>query len=167
MINQGGTDACPSSPLEPRITAAPPARNSYQGNGVVLSRTGTALARIPNPAEIIFTQENWYSWQVAYNRPAQISTAPPLFRWWHLVDCRAQFAGAPKVMGDCVEQYNSRHFSGGNLSFVDGHAKFRRPDSMRSGEFGLSPDEPYRLDLTQAYCTAAGACGGTDYSPAF
>jgi prepilin-type processing-associated H-X9-DG protein len=31
------------------------------------------------------------------------------------------------------------HFDGGNLVFADGHAKFRKGSSMRSGDFGLVP----------------------------
>jgi hypothetical protein len=38
---------------------------------------------------------------------------------------------------------------------------------MRSGEFGLTPDEPYRADQVQAFCNAAGTCAGSIYSPAF
>jgi prepilin-type N-terminal cleavage/methylation domain-containing protein/prepilin-type processing-associated H-X9-DG protein len=159
--------ACPSAQLEPRVTAVTSALNSYQGNAVVLSRTGTPLSRIPAPAEIVFTQENYFSWLVAWNRPAQVVLNPPQFRWWHLVDCRAQFSGPPQVRPGCGEQYNSRHFEGGNIVFVDGHAKLRKYYTLRSGEFGLSPDEPYRNDLTQCFCTAAGACGGTLYTAAF
>jgi prepilin-type N-terminal cleavage/methylation domain-containing protein/prepilin-type processing-associated H-X9-DG protein len=165
---------CPSSVISPSSNTATqgPNLNSYQGNGVVLSRLGTGLARIPAPADIVFTQENHYSWTVCYNRPTQVNAAtatPQQYRWWHLVDCRATFASAPRIpeMPACGQQYNSKHFDGGNLLFVDGHAKFRKYRSMRSGEFGLTPDEPVRLDQSQSFCNAAGTCGGTIYTPAF
>ena len=133
---------------------------------MVISRTGTALARIPNPAEIVFCQENFSAWMEAVNRPGQVNLNPPRFQWWHLVDCRPQFQGAPLLMPGCVEQYNSRHSEGGNIVFADGHARFRKFRSMRSGDFGLIPDEPYLVDLKQSYCTS-GACGGTMYLAAF
>ncbi len=163
---------CPSSFISPsntiNATTAQWPKNSYQGNGVLLNSTGTTLAAIPNSAEIVFTQENFYSWLVAYNRPVQTATGPVRYQYWHLVDCRPIFsAPPPTTLAGCGEQYNSRHLSGGNLAFVDGHAKWRKTTNMRSGDFGLLPDEPYRADLTQAYCNSGGACGGTYYTRAF
>ena len=158
---------CPSASLAPNITLNATnqnwPRNSYQGNGVVLSRNGTSLAAISAPADIIFAQENFFAWHTAYNRPLQAANLTQ-YQHWHLVDCRTQFAGPEKVNGNCAEQYNSRHMSGGNLAFVDGHAKYRAFKSIRSREFGLAPDEPYRADMTQSYCPASGACGGTLYT---
>jgi prepilin-type N-terminal cleavage/methylation domain-containing protein/prepilin-type processing-associated H-X9-DG protein len=159
--------ACPSAPLEPRLKTAAPPFNSYQGNAVVLSVQGTTLARIPNPADIIFCQENFFNWTIIWNRPAQVKLNPPKFQWWHLVDCRPQFAGPPTLPSGCAEQYNSRHFDGGNIVFVDGHAKFRKFRTVRSGDFGLVPDEPWSDDLTQSYCSKGGSCAGVQYSAAF
>jgi prepilin-type N-terminal cleavage/methylation domain-containing protein/prepilin-type processing-associated H-X9-DG protein len=164
---------CPSSFIAPstalNATTAQWPKNSYQGNGVVLSRNGTSLAQIPNSADIVFTQENFYFWLVAYNRPVQTVLSPPGYQYWHLVDCRPVYSSSvpPTTVANCGEQYNSRHTSGGNLAFVDGHAKWRKTTNMRSGDFGLLPDEPYRADLVQAYCNSGGSCGGTLYTPAF
>jgi prepilin-type processing-associated H-X9-DG protein len=133
----------------------------------VLSQRGTRLASIPNPADIVFSQESFFDWTWIWNRPAHVRLNPPGFQWWHLVDCRANLAGPPTVMDGCVEQYNSRHFEGGNLVFTDGHAKFQKFRTIRSGQFGLVPDEEYRIDLKQSYCNKGGACGGTIYAPAF
>lgn len=159
---------CPSARLDPAESkkAAPPF-NSYQGNAVLLSMQGTRLARIPNPADIIFCQENFFNWTWIWNRPAQVKLNPPGFQWWHLVDCRSQFAGPPPLPNGCAEQYNSRHFEGGNLCFADGHAKYQAFRTIRSGEFGLVPDEEYRVDIKQSYCNSGGSCGGTLYSAAF
>lgn len=157
---------CPSAPLEPRNPTAPTPRNSYQGNAVVLSRTGVALARIPAPTDIVFCQENFFSWLVAWNRPAQVNLNPPQFQYWHLIDCRPQFAGPPQVSPGCAEQYNSRHFGGGNIVFCDGHAKYMNFRSVRSGHFGLVPDEGWRGDQVQSFCNTGG-CGGTRYTSAF
>jgi prepilin-type N-terminal cleavage/methylation domain-containing protein/prepilin-type processing-associated H-X9-DG protein len=159
---------CPSAPLEPRLKTSAPPLNSYQGNAVLLSIQGTALARIPNPADIILAQENFFNWNIVWNRPAQVRLNPPAFQYWHLVDCRAQFAGPPPLPGSgCAEQYNSRHFDGGNIVFADGHAKFRKFRSVRSGDFGLTPDEPWVDDVKQSYCNKGGSCGGTMYRAAF
>jgi prepilin-type N-terminal cleavage/methylation domain-containing protein/prepilin-type processing-associated H-X9-DG protein len=173
-IKNVGVLACPSAPLEPRnpTQAGPPnnwPKNSYQGNGVILNPTGRSLAAIPAPAEIVVVQENFYSWLVAYNRPSYISGTNPLqYRWWHLVDCRAQFGAAcPQVLPGCGEQYSSRHFTGGNIVYADGHAKYTPVQRLRSGHFGLIPDEPWRADMTQAFCTSGGTCDGTRYTAAF
>lgn len=166
-----GIYACPSSPLAPNQNPATqgPVRNSYQGNGAVLSRRGLSLAAIPLPADIIFAQENYYSWLTCWNRPTQVNAAtatPQQYRYWHLVDCRPVYASAPRVpeQPGCGEQYNSTHQEGGNLLFVDGHAKWRKTRAMRSSHFGLQPDEPYRADQVQSYCNTGG-CGGTIYTP--
>ena len=86
---------CPSAPLAPSITLTAAQQNwpriSYQGNAVLLSKTGTALARVPNPADIIFAQENFFSWITAWNRPVQANATQ--YQYWHLVDCRAAYAG--------------------------------------------------------------------------
>jgi prepilin-type N-terminal cleavage/methylation domain-containing protein/prepilin-type processing-associated H-X9-DG protein len=158
--------SCPSAPLPMGYKHAA-AENSYQGNAVVLSLQGTRLARIPNPADIIFCQENFFNWPTIWNRPYQAKLNPPTFQYWHLVDCRPQFAGAPLLPDGCVEQYNSRHFAGGNIVYADGHAKYKNFRTVRSGDFGLVPDEPWVDDLKQSYCNKGGSCGGTLYTAAF
>jgi prepilin-type N-terminal cleavage/methylation domain-containing protein/prepilin-type processing-associated H-X9-DG protein len=164
---------CPSAELWPGANPATQGstKNSYQGNGVVLSKTGTSLARIPNPADIVFVQENYYAFLVTYCRPVQtnaVGSNPALYTYWHLVDCRTAAASTPRLPAQptCGEQYNSRHFNGGNTLFVDGHAKYRNYYTMRSGEFGLTPDEGYVADQVQAYCKDSG-CGGKQYAAAF
>jgi prepilin-type processing-associated H-X9-DG protein len=39
------------------------------------------------------------------------------------------------------EDYSNQHAGGGNLGFADGHARWRRYMAIRSGDFGLLPDE--------------------------
>ncbi len=170
-LKSGQIYACPSATLSPNQTNSNGwATNSYQGNAVVISRAGTAMSRIPNPAQIVLVQENYHSFITGWNRPAQVTNPPaaPRFQWWHLIDCRVTFPSPPRVMPGCGEQYNSRHETGGNIVFVDGHAKMRHFRTLRSGEFGLVPDEEYRIDLVQAFCSAPnGPCGGTLYNTAF
>ena len=165
-----GIYACPSAELAPGTAPNPAwAKTSYVGNSVVLSQQGTALARVPAPADIVFAQETYFAWYLGHNRPQQRSGTPPQFLYWHLVDCRPAFSSTPRLpnLPTCGEQMTSRHFGGGNLLFVDGHAKYRKFSSMRSGEFGLVPDEPYRADTSQASCSASGSCGGVRYTAAF
>jgi prepilin-type N-terminal cleavage/methylation domain-containing protein/prepilin-type processing-associated H-X9-DG protein len=159
--------ACPSSPQAPtqpeNATNANWPRSSYQGNCVIISRTGTSLARIPNPADILWAQENFFKFFNAYNRPTQTGTN---FYYWHLIDCRPQYSGMPNTGGPCGEQYNSRHFGGGNLVYVDGHAKYIQVNRMRSGMFGLLPDEPYNAnDAGQGICNPG--CASDAYTAAF
>ncbi len=162
---------CPSTSLAPAANAAL-TLISYQGNGAVISETGLSLAAVPAPADIIFCQENFYAQSVAYNRPNRISALgvrPALYRSWDLTDCRPQSSDSPRTaaMPACGEQYTSRHNGGGNLAYLDGHAKWKKVTNLRSGDFGLVPDEAYVADLAQAYCNAGGTCGGKQYPAAF
>ena len=162
-----GIYVCPSSiPTYNTNTSLP--LISYHGNAAVISRIGVPLAVIPAPTSIIFCQEDFYSWSTSYNRPNVISGAgvrPFKYRSWHLVDCRANYAETPRTatLPTCGEEYSSRHNGGGNLVFLDGHAKWKKVTDLRSGDYGLVPDEAYVADMTQAYCTTAG-CGGTQYT---
>ena len=42
-----------------------------------------------------------------------------------------------------TEVVDNNHFSGGNLLFIDGHVKWRGFLQLRSGDFGLTPDEAW------------------------
>lgn len=48
------------------------------------------------------------------------------------------------------EHYNNLHFESGNLLFMDGHVKWRREESLRTGEFGIAPDEAYQASTAQS-----------------
>ncbi len=129
--------ACPSAP--PNATTARPTAVSdtnFFGNGVMMQRN---VASVPNTAEIIYIQENWQRTNIAYQRPAfNGNLTTPRYYAWH------QWGGTP-----AREFYSNVHFEGGNLLFVDGHAKWRRYTSIRSGEFGLTPNEPHRSNTSQ------------------
>jgi prepilin-type processing-associated H-X9-DG protein len=56
------------------------------------------------------------------------------------------------------ENLSNVHFRGGNLVFADGHAEYRKYKDLRSGHFGLTPDEPYEPTRDQS---------GRDYDAAF
>jgi prepilin-type N-terminal cleavage/methylation domain-containing protein/prepilin-type processing-associated H-X9-DG protein len=131
--------ACPSArPNEG--TQKPTARSdtSYFGNGAVMQRNS---ASIPNTAEIIYVQEFYERRNTAYQRPMSNGANPPQWFAWHWWDTSVTPAR---------ERYSNIHFEGGNLLFVDGHAKWRRYVSLRSGEFGLAPDEQYQPTAAQS-----------------
>jgi prepilin-type N-terminal cleavage/methylation domain-containing protein/prepilin-type processing-associated H-X9-DG protein len=159
---------CPSSPLYPGLTPNPNIPvTSYQGNAVVISKTGKSLASVPAPADIVFCQENFFNFQTSYNRPTS-NAAGTTFQYWHLIDSRPNSSAAPRLPENptCGEQYNSKHFGGGNLVFIDGHAKFTNFRMVRSGWFGLLPDEAYSgTDATQGACNPG--CTSKNYTAAF
>jgi prepilin-type N-terminal cleavage/methylation domain-containing protein/prepilin-type processing-associated H-X9-DG protein len=114
---------CPSTPREPTKSLSPNSDNAtnYMGNGVVMGRS---LAVVPAPADIIYMHELGVVERIAWLRPV----------------CDAS--------GNCTawcyyhnqHWYNISHSGGGNLIFADGHAKYRTLLSIRSSDFGLTPD---------------------------
>ncbi len=157
-----GVYLCPSVIVPPNNKN--PATN-YMGNGAVLTATGMALARIPNPSDIVFFHEYSGFSLYAFVRPQQYSTG---IYYWHLQDCRPAYAArVPQVSPGCGESYDSLHSEGGNIVYVDGHVKYHPFRTLRSGDFGLLPDEEYRADLKQSTVTAAGSTKGTAYKSAF
>jgi len=140
---------------------------TYQGNAVVLSQKGTPLAAITNPTDIIFCSEGAFLQNFAYCRPKESSTNPPTFINWHNVDCRAAYTRyLPQVRPGCGEAYNDSHMGGGNLVFCDGHAKWKKHDAIRSGDYGLVPDEAYKVQ-GQSDSNANNTFVNTNYTPAF
>ncbi len=154
---------CPSVD---RILPAPPfsavyaptsySDTNYQGNSVVLARQ---LATIPRSSEIICLDEWSYHSADAFCRPLWIRTSDgstnqshsfhdqtlDQYQFWHLFD----------FMGEDIEYYSSSHQGGGNCGFVDGHVEFRKFMDLRSGDFGLIPDEPWSSTNSQNPDTAS------------
>jgi prepilin-type N-terminal cleavage/methylation domain-containing protein/prepilin-type processing-associated H-X9-DG protein len=112
---------------------------SLLGNGVLLRPAGVPLAIVPSPADIIAFQEGQSSFTTAYNRP--YFAGGDKFAAWHYLYSLTGSRGGPFEEG-----YSNQHMNGGNLVFADGHARWRRYASIRSGEFGLLPDEPNNAD---------------------
>jgi prepilin-type N-terminal cleavage/methylation domain-containing protein/prepilin-type processing-associated H-X9-DG protein len=114
---------CPSAPQETTAGLAPTAESStnYMGNGVIMARP---LAVVPEPASIVYLHELGVLESVAWLRPV----------------C--------DVVGRCSawcyyhnkHWYSNLHNGGGNQIFADGHAKYRSLLSVRSSDFGLTPD---------------------------
>jgi prepilin-type N-terminal cleavage/methylation domain-containing protein/prepilin-type processing-associated H-X9-DG protein len=120
---------CPSAvynvPYAP--TLQPPntlSDTNYLGNGVVMGRS---LAVIDRPAEVVYCQEHTWRVNHAHLRPASLDKGRT-YQAWHYIS-------------PVGEGYSNLHMEGGNLVFADGHAKYRRYRALRSGDFGLVPDQ--------------------------
>jgi prepilin-type N-terminal cleavage/methylation domain-containing protein/prepilin-type processing-associated H-X9-DG protein len=129
--------ACPSAVAAPG-DQAPTATSdsSYLGNAVAMGRP---LALIPRPADTVYLQELYNRRRVAFLRPAFDGKK---YYYWH-------FARGPGQ-----ENYTTIHMEGGNLVFTDGHARWRRGQSLRSSDFGLVPDDDWRAPLEALYDAA-------------
>jgi prepilin-type N-terminal cleavage/methylation domain-containing protein/prepilin-type processing-associated H-X9-DG protein len=114
--------------------------SSLHGNAVVMGRP---LAAMPAPADIIYLDENRFRWHIAWLRPQLVDVKRGRYQWWH-------WDKGPEKL----EQYNNVHSNGGNLVFVDGHAKYKPYRQLRSGDFGLVPDEGIEADAAKAYTAA-------------
>jgi prepilin-type processing-associated H-X9-DG protein len=136
---------CPSSVDD--IAAGPCSRTqkcteksctNYLGNAVVVGR---ALAAVPAPADIVYLQELWNRRCTAFLRPRW--TGGNNYSWW-------RYEREPGK-----NNYTTIHMEGGNLVFADGHAKWRKGQSMRSGMFGLVPDEDWSAPFLSRVYQAA------------
>jgi prepilin-type N-terminal cleavage/methylation domain-containing protein/prepilin-type processing-associated H-X9-DG protein len=91
--------------------------SSYAANQVV---AGHPLSAVPAPAEIVYLQEYYYREDDARQLPFLI---------------RGQ--GYAQWYWDTSEN----HAGGGNLLFVDGHARWKAQEALRSRDFGLLPPD--------------------------
>ena len=101
----------------------------YLGNGVIMNRK---LSVVRRPASVVYIQELYEQRERAYLRPRIVS--PNVYTNWHYTDTLPVGAGSR-------EHYTTIHEGTGNLLFADGHAESRRGETMRSGDFGLKPDD--------------------------
>ena len=143
---------CPD--IAATATEATNPTSNYAGNGMIFRPGGLNQAKLGDStygvSGIIMIQETIYSEPRSVNRPFGDPNFLGLF--WHGVDPPG-------------EAYNHNHSGGGNLLFCDGHAKYRKSEQVRSGEFGLLPDVAY----TPANGSFADPCGlGAQHcNPAF
>jgi prepilin-type N-terminal cleavage/methylation domain-containing protein/prepilin-type processing-associated H-X9-DG protein len=115
--------------------------SNLHGNAVVLGRP---LAVMPSPADIVYLDENRLHSHAAWLRPALVNARKGLYSYWHFDQ------GLPKN----TEQYCNVHMGGGNLVFVDGHAKYRSYKQLRSRDFGLVPDDGVEAPSDKSYTAA-------------
>ena len=130
---------------------------NYFANGVMMARKITA---IPSPSEKVLVGECNLRVNCAFCRPSNtflltgvVDYTPPAttdqFWYWH----------DSFTFGN--ELYGNVHQAGGNLLMADGHGEYHKYIEMRSGIFGLLPDEPWSITNSQAPDTAPM------YHPAF
>ncbi len=137
QTRQNGIYSCPSAKPSPIPDEVPTATSStsYYGNGVVMGRE---LREVLQPAAIVFLQETYNRVHVAGLRPWKLDPgadpAEAEYTWWHDNISRTH------------ELYSALHDKGGNLLFCDGHAEYRKGATLRSGDFGLSPETDTQTD---------------------
>ena len=107
-------------------TTKPPTNDvtSYFGNAVVLGRKMSAVRR---PAGVVYLQEYYTYTTTAYLRPMRMSSGNKFGLW--------AYERSPGL-----QNYTSLHENGGNLLFLDSHVEYRKAKAVRSGDFGLVPD---------------------------
>jgi prepilin-type N-terminal cleavage/methylation domain-containing protein/prepilin-type processing-associated H-X9-DG protein len=106
--------------------ATPLSSTSYLPNAVPMEK---ALNAIPNPSEIAINQETIRLVSFTALRPAwgpDFGACPGQYTYWH-VNLRAG-----------VDWYSDIHERGGNLTFADGHAEYRKAARLRAWHFGLA-----------------------------
>ncbi|MBC8102408.1 MAG: DUF1559 domain-containing protein [Cytophagales bacterium] len=133
--------ACPSA-QDATGTAAPTATSiaSYFGNAAVI---GCEESAISASAQTIYLQEAQVRYNFAYLRPKLIRSGANAngrnIELWQNKDA----AG--------VQTYSNRHSGGGNILWIDGHAKWSNVKSLRSAMFGLTPDDDISVSPSRIY----------------
>ena len=120
---------------------------SYLGNAVVMGRYQDEIS---NPSKVVYLQELFDRRDTAFLRPRVAAAGPPVtFTWWHY-----QPSPTPNSIG-LNENYTVLHATGGNLPMMDGHAEYRKGNTMRSGDFGLTPGtDDWAVSFSASYTSA-------------
>lgn len=144
-----GVYNCPSLRPHPNPVYAPTlySSTSLSVNTVPLGRR---LSAIPKPATIILAQEAWSLSNQLWNQPepndrseeALEGLIPTAYSEWHM--WASIFVHDSFLSTNLREHLSNVHDEGGNLIFVDGHAEYKKYRKLRSGDFGLLPDELYQ-----------------------
>ena len=145
---------CPSLKPHPIAVYAP---TLYSSTGLSVNTVplGRPLTAIPKPAAIILTQEAWSLSNQLWNQPepndrsdaALEGLIPNSYHEWHMWASRSVH---DSFFTTYMREYLSNvHDEGGNLVFVDGHAEYKKYRRLRSGDFGLRPDELYQPTRAQ------------------
>jgi len=154
---------CPSLRPHPNKVYAPTVYSStgLSANTVPLGRP---LSAVPRPASIILLQEAWSLSHQLWNQPEPSDRSDAAnegfgrnsYSEWHMWANSSTHDSF--ISAAMRENLSNAHEEGGNLVFVDGHAEYRKYRKLKSGDFGLTPDELYQPDRMQT---------GKSYYPAF
>ncbi|MDQ3621937.1 MAG: hypothetical protein M3463_05530 [Verrucomicrobiota bacterium] len=90
---------------------------------------GRRAPGIPNSARTIMVQEIGIRLGHAICRPTGGATEASTFTTWQ------------NKKPDESAKYCNNHSGGGNALFCDGHVEYRQPSELRSGDFGLVPED--------------------------
>jgi len=99
---------------------------SYLPNAVVMEKT---MAAIPSPSDVAVNQETVRLVSYTALRPAwgaDFGACSGQYTYWHV------------NLKPGVDWYSDLHNRGGNLTFADGHADFRKASQLRAKHFGLA-----------------------------
>ena len=99
---------------------------SYLPNAVVMEKPLSAIAQ---PSDIAINQETIRLVSFTALRPAwgtDFGACPGQYTFWHV------------KLKPGVDWYSDIHNRGGNLTFADGHAEFRKASRLRAKHFGLA-----------------------------
>ena len=145
---------CPSLRPHPNPAYAPTLYSStgLSANAVPLGRPITA---VPRPSGIILMQEAWSLSHNLWNQPepnqrdeqSLEGIRPTSYHEWHMWASTSTHESF--ITPYLRENLCNAHEEGGNLVFVDGHAEYKKYRTLRSGDFGLLPDELYQPTRTQ------------------
>jgi prepilin-type processing-associated H-X9-DG protein len=145
---------CPSLKPNPNPVYAP---TVYSSTGLSVSTVplGRSITAIPRPATIILMQEAWSLSHNLWNQPepnnrsdsANEGIGSNIYSEWHMWASSSTHESF--VSPTMRENLSNAHEEGGNLVFVDGHAEYRKYRKLRSGDFGLTPDELYQPNRAQ------------------
>jgi prepilin-type N-terminal cleavage/methylation domain-containing protein/prepilin-type processing-associated H-X9-DG protein len=133
---------CPSATVqETGQDTTPQSRTTFLGNGTIM---GQSLAAVSKPSEMVYLQEYRRLTRVAWLRP-QCGTNNKCSLWcWY---------GEKDTPG-----YANVHMQGANFVYVDGHAKYKRNQAIKSGDFGLLPADDVQEGKGLGH---SGICGKT------
>ena len=125
---------CPGAQPSSKAGYAPTAFSSttFMASQLVLDK---GMSKLRNPARTVFLQETWCLFNCLIYEPEcmQGTDASDLrYSQWHTYTTSTSgYWGGPR------EHYNNLHDQGGNLSFCDGHAEYRKNRKTSSLDFGL------------------------------
>ena len=136
---------CPAAKPSPKPLYQP----SYvSSTTIIISQVmlDKGMSKVRSPARTVAIQENHTLMNVLIYEPEALqNTDPsdPRYTQWHTwTTSTSGYWDGPR------EHYNNLHDQGGNLSFCDGHAEYRKNRQTSSLDFGLvdsaGKDSPYQ-----------------------